>query len=445
MKIARLSALSTAILMASTAQGNDFVDDASLDIHLRNYYKHDYMDNKGRNDNKSQIAWAQAIRINLSSGYYENIVGLDLGVHHALKLRASENRGDTGLLQPTAADNNRTKYIGYGKTSYAIKVNLMDMGVAKYGRMFIDTPLLSDSDNRSLPSLTEGFYAEGAFGAASLYGIIALKENPKDQSGFDDYGYVNGNDKDKKSVQIIGGGYDFGHGVYANLAYGQQKEVAKRYYADVNYSTELEGVGVDVGVQYGKSSKSGKSKDNIDNAANKSDTSQYAWGAKAAAHFGPATIGITYTDVEKTDIGSYEFEWGMTEMSGSTAMGDSSGYFGYNSIQYSDFHRSGQKAWGINASYDFNELVEGLSVYGVYVSGKVNPKGDVGNPDPESWTEKEYNLGVSYYLPMVEGLSAHVQYAHNTQEDQGDTVNNKRNDIVTTDTRVIVKYDLAVF
>ncbi|WP_263080205.1 OprD family porin [Endozoicomonas sp. Mp262] len=444
MKLARLNALSAAVMLASTAYANDFIDDASLDIHLRNYYKHDLKDDKGVNDNKSQIAWTQAVRINLSSGYYANLVGVDLGVHHALKLRGTDGRGDTGLLLETTNSDGK-EYVGYGKTSYAIKFNLMDMGVAKYGRMYMDTPLLSDSDSRSLPSLTEGFYAEGAFGAASVYGIIALKENPKGQSGFDNYGYVKGNDKDKQSVQIIGGGYDFGHGFYANLAYGQQKEIAKKYFADLNYSTELEGVGVDVGIQYGKNSISGKSKDDIDKNVAKSDTNQYAWGAKAIATYGAASIGVTYTDVEKTDIGSYQFEWGMTEMSDGDQVMDSSGYFGYNALQYSDFNKSGQKAWGINASYDFDALVEGLSVYGAYVSGKVNEKGNVGSDDPDSWTEKEYNLGVSYAVPMVEGLSAHVQYAHNTQEDKGTPKNNQKKDVVTTDTRVIIKYDLAVF
>ncbi|MDD7806017.1 MAG: OprD family outer membrane porin [Endozoicomonas sp. (ex Botrylloides leachii)] len=437
MKLVGLSALSIAMLMATTSQANVFLDDSTLDINLKNYYKNNKVKNKdvnGTSKDYSRSQWAQAIGINFSSGYYYNLIGVDAAFYHSLKIRGDQD-STNGLLQ--TEDDGSVK--GYGKTAYAVKINLMDYGVAKYGRMFINTPLLNNTDSRALPSLTEGFYGDVHFDALSLYGIIAIKENDIDQSGFDSYGYIDGNNNsEKRAVSIIGGNYDFGYGFSTNVAYGKQKDFSERYFADANYSTAFNSIGLDFGLQYGRNSAHGKARDLLI-AVGSSDTSQHAWGAKAQAHVGAATVGVNYTAIQKTDIGDYAVEWLAIETGGSAFKGDGSGYFGYNSSQYSDFNRNGQKSWGINASYNFEGIVNGLNLYGVYVRGKANPNSGY------KWVEKEYNLGVSYHVPMIEGLSAHVLYARNSQEDQGLNSANELADEVNTDTRVIVQYNIAVF
>ncbi|PJE78874.1 Porin D [invertebrate metagenome] len=457
MKRYTLSALSAAILAASSAHASQwfnmetqpFFDDATLDIHLRNYYRNNDANDEGITDKddaaKSQSSWAQAVRMEFSSGYLHNLIGIDLGADYALKLKGKEDRSSTGLL-PIDSEG---KSHGFGHTSYALRVNLFDMGEARYGRMFVNTPLLNDSDSRALSSLTEGFYAEGHFGTASMYGLWANKHISRDQSGSEKYGYIDTSTGKTKSepVKIIGSSYDFGHGIHSNIAVGQQDERIRRYFTEVNYLWDGEQLSIDLGAQYARNEHIGKAKDFYENNSNESINQDF-WGASTAFYWRGAKINLTYAQVDKSDIfDEFYYQWNKAESTSTFGSGmdysnDNSSFFGYNDSQISSFNQSGQRSWGIHASYDFDQWVEGLKISAAYVEGKVHPKDN----DEDKWKEKEYNLSVDWYVPMVEGLSGHIQYGHNTQEEQGrNSTDSDKKDIVTKDTRVIIKYDIAVF
>ncbi|WP_422411398.1 MULTISPECIES: OprD family outer membrane porin [unclassified Endozoicomonas] len=419
MKLAQISALSAAIFMATSAQANAFLDESSLNLELRNFYQAKTADKEptksGDTVDYANSQWAQGVRLDFSSGYFENIVGLDLGAYYSLKLGASnidlidESLKNPGLLR---VDGNGDSH-SYGKTSYAIKFNLFDMGVAKYGRMFLDTPLVNDSDSRVLPSLSEGFYADVTVSGLSAHTAWITKGNGKTASGFEDY--EAGDDGDSEAVMTLGGAYDFGNGLELSADYASQSNFAKKYLGEASFSTEIEGVEVGVAGQYGQVSRTG------DNKKADKDNSQYTYGLKLEAGVGHADFGVAYTKVESTDIGSYIVGWSGGD--------DDTGYFGYNSIQISDFDDNGQKAWGFSAGYDFEGIVDGLSVKGIYVMG-----------DTKTQDETEYNIDINYAIPQVEGLTARLRYAKNTKEPSGSA-----DDIVATDTRVILKYNVAVF
>ncbi|WP_257292008.1 OprD family porin, partial [Endozoicomonas sp. ONNA1] len=298
----------------------------------------------------------------------------------------------------------------YGKTAYAIKFNLFDMGVAKYGRMFLDTPLVNDSDSRVLPSLSEGFYTDITVSGLSAHAAWITKGNGKTESGFEDY-EVNGS---SEAVKTLGGAYDFGNGLELSADYASQSNFAEKLLTEASFSTEAEGVEVGVAGQYGQVDLTGDSKPAT------GDKGQYTYGLKVSAGVGQADFGVAYTKVESTDLGAYKFGWEGGD--------DDTGHFGYNSIQISDFNSNGQKAWGFSAGYDFEGIVDGLSVKGIYVMGEA-----------KSEDETEYNLDINYAIPQVEGLTARLRYANNTVEAKG------VDDVVKTDTRVILKYNVAVF
>ncbi|MGI9279141.1 MAG: OprD family outer membrane porin [Endozoicomonas sp.] len=411
MKLAQISALSAAIFMVTSAQANAFLDDSSLNLELRNYHMTKGQDDGTNDDSTSQ--WAQGIRADFTSGYFENIVGLDFSAYYSLKLGASHADLEPGLLKVDSKGESHS----YGKTAYAIKFNLADMGVAKYGRMFIDTPLLNDSDSRVLPSLSEGLYADINYGGASAHTAWVKKANGRTESGFVDYEA----DGDSQAVKLIGGAYDFGNGLSLSADYATQSDFAKKYLTEATFSTAIEGIDLGFAGQYANLTKTGAAK------PASGDKSQYAYGLKVSADVGKASFGVAYTKVESTDLGEFGIGWQTAE---GNVNDDDNGYFGYNSIQISDFNSNGQKAWGFNAGYDFNEMVEGLSVEGIYVMGETKPQ-----------DETEYNLDINYSIPQVEGLSARLRYAKNTTD--YDASNTK--DLVRTDTRVIIKYEVAVF
>ena len=423
MKLARLSVLTAAMILTSAAQANDLMSDGSLDLHLRNYF----LDATGNLHNvnlnvpakHTDIQWSQAISVNFTSGFYENIIGFDLGAHYALKLRGDVGAGDSGPgLLPVDGNGNASSY---GKTSYAVKINLADMGVAKYGRMQMDTPLLNDNYSRSLPGLTEAFYAEGNFEGASLYGIWATKSNMRTESGFVD---LMVNDK-KQSVKVLGGGYDFGNGFAANLAAGQQSDFARRYYFDAGYAMDMQGISLDSSFKYGRNNLIGYSKPAQNSTQ---DDSQSTWGLSVELGMQQATLGLSYQRVSQSGFTTYSGNWKGQEDT------DMAGYFGPNSLMISDFNYDGEKSWGVNAGYDFTGMVDGLSVALAYAKGDIKTKGGL------EGDEKEYNLTATYALPQVENLSLSAQYAKNTAK------NKANNDKATkSQVRVIAKYDFSVF
>ena len=418
MKLARLSALSAAMVLASAAQANPLIEDGSLDLHLRNYFK--------KNTEKTPASasghqWSQALSLNYSSGYLGNIIGFDLGGHYALKLKSDIKDGvDPGLLRDKDGSGR-----SFGKGAYAVKFNLMDYGVAKYGRMFLDTPLLEDSYSRSLPSLTEGFYADGTFGDFSLYGIWALKANHRSETSFNDL-MVDGS---KEAVKILGGGYDFRNGLNgldANLALGQQDDYARRYYFDVGYEMGFDPATLSADFVYGRDSRIGKTK-----VANE-DNSQNTWGLTLKAEAYNASLALSYQSVSQSDIGNYRTKWSGQNMDA----GDMTDYFGPHDMMISNFAGNGQKSWGIDLGYDFADMVEGLSVGAMYATGKTDPKGGISNETDES----EYNLMATYATPQVENLSISALYGKNKKKDKVD--NSKE---TSTEIRLIVKYDMSLF
>lgn len=423
MKLSQLSALSAAVMLATAAQANSFVDDSSLNIELRNHFHERGSEQKGDHDDSSS-QWAQAIRADYSSGFFENIVGIDINAYYALKLGAShvDANSNPGVLPVDSKGDSGS----YGKTGYAIKFNLMDMGVLKYGRMQLNTPLVNDSDSRALPSMSEAFYGDIAYENFSAHAVWATKSNAKTQSGFMDYMT---NDEDGKSskepVKAVGGVYDFGNGLGLSADYATQTDFAKKYLTEVTYSSEVDDIGFDLAAQYGKLAYQGAEKDGL--AANVDDSIS-AWGVKVDFSVQQATFGLAYTKVDDADgLENYNFNWAGEEDQ------DDTGYFGYNAIQYSDFNSRAQKAIGVNAGYDFAGVVDGLSANAIYVTS------DFKNTAGKKLDEKEYNLSLKYAFPQFEGLTAQLRYAENTKENDG------AKDKVIKDTRFIVKYNVAVF
>ena len=343
-----------------------------------------------------------------------------MGGHYALKLKADVKDG----VYPDLLRVKDGSSHSYGKGAYAVKLNLMDYGVAKYGRMFLDTPLLEDNYSRSLPSLTEGFYADGTFGDVSLYGIWALKANHRTETDFKDL-MVEGS---KEAVKVLGGGYNFRNGLNGlstNLALAQQNEYARRYYADAGYEMEFDPATLSGEFQFGRNSRIGKSK------ISSEDNTQNTWGLTLKAEAYQATFAVSYQSVSQTDIGAYNTDWsGQSDTSG-----DMTGYFGPHDMMIGNFAGNGQKSWGINLGYDFAGMVDDLSIGAMYAKGKIDQI-TVHNDQDES----EYNLMATYASPQVENLSISALYGKNTKKDK---VNGNKD--TDTQLRLIVKYDMSVF
>ncbi len=446
MKKFTISALGTAVLaaMAATASadmmssGNSFVNDSKMNIHLRNFYKQ-MSEKEGSNSADKDKGWSQAIRANFESGYFANLIGVDLSMHYALKLtesRGDDKQGDTKLFRKGSDGKGHS----YGKVFGSVKVNLMDQGMAKYGRMRMDTPLLNDEDDRSLPSTVEAFYAHyDVIPGFTVYTAVAKKHNERNQSSYDNYGYGT----KKHSVKTLGAMYAI-DGLTATLAYGEQKEFAEQFYAEAGYTFPIDdSMIMSVGAQYGKKTTVGQFKD--DNAASATAESKtfkdddIDWfGLRAGLDLGKLDLSVSYTDVEQTStstnlgLSTASQGWSLYGNSVSSDL-DSTEFAGYNSAQIDDFYNAGERSFKYMAAYDFSDMVKGLRASALYVDGTVKQVGK----DADT---SEYNIRLDYAVPTLEGLTVTLRHARYESDEEG-----KANDEVEKDTRVVLTYDLAVF
>ncbi|MGY0218178.1 OprD family outer membrane porin [Endozoicomonadaceae bacterium StTr2] len=440
MKMLKLSALSAAIMAASVAHAESFIDESSFDIHLRNYYKTDKV-----TDAKKQSAWAQGISGSFQSGYFMNWVGLDLSFYNSFRLSGSKNRSNTGLLRLNETTGKTTSY---GKVGGAIKVNMMDMATIKYGRMEMNKPLMHDADELATPSLTEGLLVEGSLMGADLYLAGARKHSQRVQSGFDSYGVKDGAGKLRKHTPwTVGADYNM-LGVDMSLAYGKMHSFGHQFYGDLDYDMPLsEGMNLSMGGQYYSKTINSKAKhyadDNglVDAGETLDEGKIYFWGLRTALSMGNLSMALAYTDVDqpgsdtKQGLDSAAMGWSLESELDQT----DTGFLGYNRSVIRDFNRAGQTAWGLTVGYDMSDMIQGLDASFTYVDSDI----ESAEKAVKDGSMDEYNWHVNYAVPMLDGLSVHMVYAKAKQTEYD--ANRVKDKTTWTQKRVIVKYDVAIF
>lgn len=450
MKTLTKTAISAAIIAAMAATSaqaessyQNFIDDSSIDLNLRNYYRTTHISDGNHvlpRDGDKDKGWAQAVSVNFSSGFFYDIIGFDLSTHYAFKLKDSigkNNESDSGLFLTNSVHNGKAHGHSYGKTLGAIKLNLMDNGIAKFGRMILDTPLLNDNvDDGSLPSSTEAFYFDYSMHGFTVFGAYAKQGSGEAESGYDEYEIENGK---KKAVATLGGSFEW-EGLNLNAAFAKQSDVAKAAYIDGNYGFDFMGVDLAVGAQYGHNKAIGFTNegaaddpDNYDRIQ-QGENSKIDWyGAMVEANYDDLTIMLAMTDIgggKKTGWSDAAVGWKGGD--------DATEFMGYNSVLISDFNEANETAYQVRVDYDFNDMVPGLSAYALYVMGSID-KTNVDNVVYEADTS-EYNVGIMYDAASVlDGLNFSLVHGKYDQDPKG------LKSVTQKETRIIVSYDMAIF
>lgn len=439
MKVAIKSALSLAIVAAVAASSvqadhQQFVDDSSLNIHLRNHLKQTNLAPDGAGHILAR-QWAQAIRADFESGYYANIIGFDLSAHYAIKADNRRNiniaqdsefadLSNPGLLQERAdgrADS-------FGKAFGAIKINLADRGVLKYGRMVLNNPLINADDEDALPGTAEAIYADFGIGDARIYGAHVTRISDADQPGYDNFIDDNGRNE---AVDLIGIDYrkeDMG----VRIAYGRQDNVTQSFYADADYAMPINDmVSVSFGAQYGENGLVG--------AAARDAGPQYKdnirwYGLKAGMGYGNLSLDLSMVDVGGATGDNQGFETADVGWQNRGGQNDIA-FQGYTAALINDFSSANQQSVQARVGYDLSDMVAGLDVAALYVRSDI----DRGAGAEAAVDINEYNLMVNYAVPMLEGLNISMVHGVSTVK--------PNQEIKTTikDTRVMATYDLIAF
>lgn len=230
MKVMKWSVIALAVsagtsqmaLASQQSESKGFVEDASLDLLLRNtYYNRDYKD--GAPDRRS---WGQGFITTFESGFTQGTIGVGVDAYGILGVRLDGGQG-YNYDAMFERDSNNEPERDLSQAGAAIKAQFSNT-VIKYGNQFPSMPVLAYDDSRLLPESFTGTLVTsneieglelnvGRFTADS-----AMSSSSRDSVGLN-------------SADVFGGSYQLNENLSASLYFSDVEDVYKKKYANVNY------------------------------------------------------------------------------------------------------------------------------------------------------------------------------------------------------------------
>ena len=395
------------------------VSETSVDLSLRNFYfNRDFQDKRLDSSNKlpgTAEAWAQAARLDLSSGYFADIIGFDASWFGNLKLIGDDNKFGSGTLRENPKPPKNGKVLkdqeSYNKLGQAfLKARFGDERLnanLKAGRMFIDTPLLNDSDSRATPSTTQGLYGEIEAYGLNLYGIYSDKASNKTESGFHSYK----NDKGDWNVGILGATFSLENGLALHAATGKADKYLKQNYLNASYTLDMgSATSLLLDGYYQTSKDDGRYYDD--------ELDTKLWNLASRLSIGDLSFLVSHQRVSGE---AFVSEWGGS---------DANGLVTWNSVQYLDFNRKNEKSWQARVDYAFDSFgIPGLKLMTRYVKGEYKD-----NKKLNEW-ERDTNISYTFNNGSLDGLEITLRNATVRSAEKGNSVN---------ENRLIVNYTLPI-
>lgn len=379
-----------------------FAQEPSLDISLRTLY---FNRDLRQGTNEDRVAASQAVRVDYSSPYVNDLIGFNASLFGALKL---DGRGADETLNMLKADGDDTE--SYAKLGQAfVKLKLGESTELRAGRMVLATPLLYDDDSRSTPSSTQAIKLDTQLGGASLYAIYSDRAVNMAGTKFEKY-EANGEEYD---LYVLGGSYAFDNGLNIQLAHGIADDYLRQTYLNASYPFELSNgdsalidahyyYGTDDGDLYG-----GDYQSSLFNLAGRYTT-------------GNLTMTLSYQNIGGDD--GYDYSWGGE---------DNNILMVWNSVQYLDFNSEDEQSMQLRADYNVSS-VPGLSLMARHTRGW-----DIDTATDSDAEEHETDLEAKYVFQngSLEGLALRARVAH-IESDQFANVD---------EVRLIANYGFSAF
>ncbi|MTI12197.1 OprD family outer membrane porin [Sansalvadorimonas verongulae] len=405
---------------------SDMMDETSVDLSLRNFYfNRDYQEkhlDKDSNNKKPGTveSWSQAARLDLKSGYFDDLIGFDASLFGNLKLVGDEEKFGSGALRPGHAHPKNGKIVAdqksYSKLGQAYlkaRFGNDDLNAnLKAGRMFIDTPLLNDNDSRATPSTTQGIYGEMEACGLEFYGLYSDKASDRTESGFHSYKNDNG---DTWKVGIIGAKYSLDE-LTLHASTGKADKFKKQNFLNASYTLDL---GSKTSLMLDGYYQTVKD-DGHYYTKNGGKLDSKLWNLATQLSVDSLSFLLSYQSVIGDEL---DYDWGGS---------DNNGLVTWNAVQILDFNRKDEKSWQARIDYSFDSLgIPGLKLMTRYVHGSYKDK------DTKKQHEWERNTDLSYTFSnsSLDGLSITWRNA---------TVHSADKSVSLDENRLIVNYTLPI-
>ncbi|MCQ4288864.1 OprD family porin [Pseudomonas stutzeri] len=325
------------------SESNGFVEDAKLDLLLRNtYWSRDFREG-GINDAKP---WGQAFITTFESGFTQGTIGVGVDAFGLLGVRLDGGRGHN-FTQMFELESDGHPDRDVGQVGAAIKAQFSNT-VVKYGDQMPMMPVLANDDSRLLPqSFTGTLITSNEINGLELNAGRFTAESSMASSSRDD--------SELKSIDVFGGSYQFTDELSASLYFSDVEDTYDKKYANVNYVMPLsESQALTFDFNYYKT-------DDID---------QRFQGADGAA----VDDNTIWSLSAKYSVGAHAFILAHQRVSGDTGYlydyGDGGSAIWVANSYLSDFNGKDERSWQASYELDFSGYgVPGLAWKTAYIRG----------------------------------------------------------------------------
>lgn len=364
-------ALVLACALPLPGQAAGFVDDASVNLNLRNFFINRNFTNPGNAQGLAQ-EWTQNFILDARSGFTQGTVGFGvdaLGLY-SIKLDGGKGSGGTQLL-PVGSDGRPAD--DFGRLGVAAKMKI-GKTVLKVGEWMPVLPILRSDDGRSLPQTFEGAQLTSQdIDGLTLYGGQFRKNSPRNDSSMDDMFMQGKATVTSDRFNFVGGEYTFNEKrTMVGLWNAELKDIYQQQYLQVTHSQPLGDWTLGANLGYFRGTEDGSAK--------AGDLDNRTVSALLSARYGASTFYVGLQKVSGDD------GWmRVNGTSGGTLANDT-----YNS----SYDSAREKSWQLRHDYNFAALgVPGLTLMNRYLSGSNVHTGTV--TDGKEWgreTELAYTL-----------------------------------------------------
>jgi len=364
-------ALALACALPLPGQAAGFVDDASVNLNLRNFFINRNFTNPGNAQGLAQ-EWTQNFILYARSGFTQGTVGFGvdaLGLY-SIKLDGGKGSGGTQLL-PVGSDGRPAD--DFGRLGVAAKMKI-GKTVLKVGEWMPVLPILRSDDGRSLPQTFEGAQVTSQdIDGLTLYGGQFRKNSPRNDSSMDDMFMQGKATVTSDRFNFVGGEYTFNEKrTMVGLWNAELKDIYQQQYLQVTHSQPLGDWTLGANLGYFRGTEDGSAK--------AGDLDNRTVSALLSARYGASTFYVGLQKVTGDD------GWmRVNGTSGGTLANDT-----YNS----SYDSAREKSWQVRHDYNFAALgVPGLTLMNRYLSGSNVHTGTV--TDGKEWgreTELAYTL-----------------------------------------------------
>jgi imipenem/basic amino acid-specific outer membrane pore len=348
-----VSQLALAGIVSDQSQTKGFVEDSSLNVHLKNYYFN--RDNKNTKDDSKD--WTQGVLGNFSSGFTQGTVGFGVDAYGYWGLKLDGGGGTTGTGN-LPVDNHGDPQDEFSTAGGALKMRISKTEL-RYGNLQPEAPVFAAGGSRLFPQTATGFSLQSSdISHLELDGGHFTGSNGPVTTNNDHGIWASYANVEASSIDYAGGKYAVTDNLSVSLYGSDLKDVWRQYYGNANYTLPLsdeQSLNVDFNIY----------RTNDTGAAKAGDISNTTWSLATAYSFLTAhTLTLAYQKVH----GDTPFDYVAFGNNGAGDTGDS--ILLANSVQYSDFNGPGEQSW--QARYDVNMAsygAPGLSFMVRYISG----------------------------------------------------------------------------